>query len=204
MTLQQLQEEKPDFNIRFRLSAGNALMKDLRAKKGLLQEDVAKALGVKKTKIGHIEQCRVYPDIELGSKIADFLGSNFDTLFPSWLQAFTAKWEKANKVADIPVETVALSSPGVLSLPAETNIESKIDNDIKAKALEKIIDQLPARIRKILRFRYGYEDGGPRTLEECGYEFDVTRERIRQMEAKGLEMLRDKIAEGEAKELTPV
>ena len=44
--------------------------------------------------------------------------------------------------------------------------------------------------RKFLMLRFGLEDGRPRTLEEVGKEFNVTRERIRQIEAKALRKLR--------------
>ena len=46
------------------------------------------------------------------------------------------------------------------------------------------------REEKVLRLRYGIDDGKPRTLEEVGKEFNVTRERIRQIEAKALRKLR--------------
>ena len=45
-------------------------------------------------------------------------------------------------------------------------------------------------VKKVLEMRFGIEDGRPRTLEEVGKEFDVTRERIRQIEAKALRKLR--------------
>ena len=51
-------------------------------------------------------------------------------------------------------------------------------------------DFLPERERKVLKLRFGLEDGRPRTLEEVGKEFNVTRERIRQIEAKALRKLR--------------
>jgi RNA polymerase primary sigma factor len=58
---------------------------------------------------------------------------------------------------------------------------------------ERIIDLLETltdREKKVIRMRFGIGDGRPRTLEEVGNEFDVTRERIRQIEAKALRKLR--------------
>ena len=52
--------------------------------------------------------------------------------------------------------------------------------------LSEILGTLTPREEKVLRLRFGLEDGRPRTLEEVGKEFDVTRERIRQIEAKAL------------------
>ncbi len=56
--------------------------------------------------------------------------------------------------------------------------------------LGEVLSTLTPREEKVLRLRFGLEDGRPRTLEEVGKEFDVTRERIRQIEAKALRKLR--------------
>ena len=53
-----------------------------------------------------------------------------------------------------------------------------------------MLETLTPREEKVLRLRFGLEDGQPRTLEEVGKEFNVTRERIRQIEAKALRKLR--------------
>lgn len=56
--------------------------------------------------------------------------------------------------------------------------------------LEEVLDTLTPREEKVLRLRFGLDDGRSRTLEEVGQEFGVTRERIRQIEAKALRKLR--------------
>ena len=56
--------------------------------------------------------------------------------------------------------------------------------------LNEVLDTLTDREQKVLRLRFGMTDGRARTLEEVGKEFDVTRERIRQIEAKALRKLR--------------
>ena len=56
--------------------------------------------------------------------------------------------------------------------------------------LDQVLDSLADRERKVIKFRFGLEDGHPRTLEEVGREFGVTRERIRQIESKTLAKLR--------------
>ena len=55
---------------------------------------------------------------------------------------------------------------------------------------DKVLDTLTDREKKVLIRRFGWEDGQPRTLEEVGKEFDVTRERIRQIEAKAIRKLK--------------
>ena len=57
-------------------------------------------------------------------------------------------------------------------------------------AVEGAFDGLAERERKVISLRFGLEDGHPRTLEEVGREFGVTRERIRQIESKTLAKLR--------------
>jgi RNA polymerase primary sigma factor len=56
--------------------------------------------------------------------------------------------------------------------------------------LDRVLGELNDREQKVLRLRFGLEDGRQRTLEEVGKEFGVTRERIRQIEAKALRKLR--------------
>ena len=56
--------------------------------------------------------------------------------------------------------------------------------------LDEVLDTLTEREQKVLRLRFGMNDGRARTLEEVGKEFKVTRERIRQIEAKALRKLR--------------
>ncbi|HQL02671.1 MAG TPA: sigma-70 family RNA polymerase sigma factor, partial [Synergistales bacterium] len=56
--------------------------------------------------------------------------------------------------------------------------------------LEGMLEELTEREKEVLRLRFGLEDGHPYTLEEVGKRFGVTRERIRQIEAKALRKLR--------------
>ncbi len=56
--------------------------------------------------------------------------------------------------------------------------------------LVEVLKTLTPREEKVLRLRFGIDDGHTRTLEEVGKEFNVTRERIRQIEAKALRKLR--------------
>jgi len=63
-------------------------------------------------------------------------------------------------------------------------------NTILREELTKVLKTLTEREEKVLRLRFGIDDGHPKTLEQVGAEFNVTRERIRQIEAKALRKLR--------------
>ena len=71
--------------------------------------------------------------------------------------------------------------------PAPADVAS---HQLLREQLRDVLNSLPPREAKVLTLRFGLEDGRSRTLEEVGREFNVTRERIRQIEAKALRKLR--------------
>ena len=68
--------------------------------------------------------------------------------------------------------------------------EDQVSKSLLREDLESVLDTLSPRERDVLRLRYGLDDGRMKTLEEIGQIFNVTRERIRQIEAKALRKLR--------------
>jgi len=76
------------------------------------------------------------------------------------------------------------------SLPAPADQASR---HLLKEQMKEILSSLSERERKVLEMRFGLKDGTARTLEEVGQEFGVTRERIRQIEAKALRKLRHPI-----------
>ncbi|MBQ3053287.1 MAG: RNA polymerase sigma factor RpoD [Clostridia bacterium] len=108
--------------------------------------------------------------------------------------------EKVREIMKIAQEPVSLETP--IGGEDESHLEDFIpDEDAPAPAeaasymllrdqLSDVIDSLTPRESRVLKLRFGLEDGRARTLEEVGQEFDVTRERIRQIEAKALRKLR--------------
>ncbi len=68
--------------------------------------------------------------------------------------------------------------------------EKRVAVDSLKVILSEVLDELTPREARVLRLRFGLEDGLPKTLEEVGKLFSVTRERIRQIEAKAIEKLR--------------
>jgi RNA polymerase primary sigma factor len=71
-------------------------------------------------------------------------------------------------------------------MPAQSASRKLLKNHV-----EEVLEELTPREQKILKIRFGLEDGVTHTLEEVGQEFGVTRERIRQIEAKALDKIRD-------------
>ncbi len=108
--------------------------------------------------------------------------------------------EKVREIMKVAQEPVSLETP--IGEEEDSHLGDFIpDDDIPAPAeaaaftllkeqLIEVLDTLTDREEKVLRLRFGLDDGRARTLEEVGREFNVTRERIRQIEAKALRKLR--------------
>lgn len=73
---------------------------------------------------------------------------------------------------------------------SQPTMYDKVSRELLKEALGKVLETLSPRERKVLVMRFGLDDGKPKTLEEVGKEFKVTRERIRQIEAKAIRKLK--------------
>lgn len=108
--------------------------------------------------------------------------------------------EKVREIKKISQDPVSLETP--IGEEEDSHLGDFIpDDDVPApvdaaaysmlkEQLMEVLDTLSDREKKVLMLRFGLEDGRPRTLEEVGKEFNVTRERIRQIEAKALRKLK--------------
>jgi RNA polymerase primary sigma factor len=75
----------------------------------------------------------------------------------------------------------------------DSNAISPVDavsDQLLREQVERVLDSLDGREQRVIRLRFGLDDGRPRTLEEVGHEFGLTRERIRQIESLALRKLR--------------
>lgn len=108
--------------------------------------------------------------------------------------------EKVREIMKISQEPVSLETPvgeeedsHIGDFIADENAPAPSERAaytlLKEQLLE-VLETLTPREQKVLKLRFGLEDGRARTLEEVGKEFNVTRERIRQIEAKALRKLR--------------
>ena len=108
--------------------------------------------------------------------------------------------ERVREIQKISQEPVSLETP--IGEEEDSQLGDFIEDDAAVvppdaasfsmlqEQLNKVLDGLAERERKVITLRFGLEDGHPRTLEEVGREFGVTRERIRQIESKTLAKLR--------------
>ena len=108
--------------------------------------------------------------------------------------------ERVREILKISQEPVSLETP--IGEEEDSHLGDFIQDDnvpVPAEAaaqtllkeqLDEVLDTLTEREQKVLRLRFGLDDGRTRTLEEVGREFNVTRERIRQIEAKALRKLK--------------
>ena len=108
--------------------------------------------------------------------------------------------EKIMEIMKIAQEPVSLETP--IGEEEDSHLGDFIPDDdalapseaaaysLLKEQIEEVLETLTDREKKVLKLRFGLDDGRARTLEEVGKEFDVTRERIRQIEAKALRKLR--------------
>ena len=108
--------------------------------------------------------------------------------------------ERVREVLKVAQEPISLETP--VGEEDESNLGNFIPDDeapspseqaadvLLREHIEEVMQTLTPREAKVLKLRFGLQDGRMRTLEEVGKEFDVTRERIRQIEAKALRKLR--------------
>ena len=111
--------------------------------------------------------------------------------------------EKVQEIMQIAREPASLETPigeeddsNLGDFVADANVlspEGNVESVMLREHIDSLLDDLKERERQVIVLRFGLEDGHPRTLEEVGREFNVTRERIRQIEAKALRKLRNPV-----------
>ena len=111
--------------------------------------------------------------------------------------------EKVQEIMQIAREPASLETPigeeddsNLGDFVADANVlspEGNVESVMLREHIYSLLDDVKERERQVIVLRFGLEDGHPRTLEEVGKEFNVTRERIRQIEAKALRKLRNPV-----------
>ena len=111
--------------------------------------------------------------------------------------------DKVMEIMQIAREPASLETPigeeddsNLGDFVADSNVvtpEGNVENVMLREHIDSLLKDLKERERQVIELRFGLKDGHPRTLEEVGKEFNVTRERIRQIEAKALRKLRNPV-----------
>ncbi len=118
-------------------------------------------------------------------------------------EALEMSEDKVMEIMQIAREPASLETPigeeddsNLGDFVADTNVltpEGNVESVMLREHIDALLGDLKERERQVIVLRFGLEDGHPRTLEEVGKEFNVTRERIRQIEAKALRKLRNPV-----------
>ena len=118
-------------------------------------------------------------------------------------EALDMSEDKVMEIMQIAREPASLETPigeeddsNLGDFVADSNVvtpEGNVESVMLREHIDALLGDLKERERQVIMLRFGLEDGHPRTLEEVGKEFNVTRERIRQIEAKALRKLRNPV-----------
>ncbi len=127
----------------------------------------------------------------------------YEPSIPELAQALGMSEEKVMEIMQIAREPASLETPigeeddsNLGDFVADSNVvtpEQNVESVMLREHIDALLGDLKERERQVIVLRFGLEDGHPRTLEEVGKEFNVTRERIRQIEAKALRKLRNPV-----------
>lgn len=182
--------------VRLRMLTQNSRLVDTRKAMGFTQVVMAKALAISASYLGHIETLRMVPSARLMEEIADLLDKPVDYLFPPVLLRAIREGLFDVRTAEISPPHLAYltdrASPGLLSDGGQgaEGIEDEVDRALLHEKVDEVLHELTYRERTVIELRFGLKDGQARTLEEVGQDFNVTRERIREIEGKALRKLR--------------
>lgn len=115
---------------------------------------------------------------------------------------------RINMQSNIPLDCPLSNDPDGLQLSDvlesdEESPEDRVESSLLRDDLEHVVNSLLPRERDVVRMRYGLDDGRAKTLEEIGRFFDVTKERVRQIESKALRKLRHPYRSAVLREYTP-
>ncbi len=127
----------------------------------------------------------------------------YEPSVPELASALDISEEKVMEIMQIAREPASLETPigeeddsNLGDFVADSNAvtpEGNVESVMLREHIDTLLEDLKERERQVIVLRFGLEDGHPRTLEEVGKEFNVTRERIRQIEAKALRKLRNPV-----------
>lgn len=179
--------------LRLRLIVQNNRLKEEIERQGYTQKVFAKLVKINWVTLSRIINLRDLPTENQQVAIACALVKPIDYLFPETLLESIKRKVFENRTRLLDEEQVKQISGPPLFLLTDGGIEEteeEVDRDLLKQEMNHAMRTLTKRQKRVIQLRFGLEDGRSRTLKEIGEEFNVTGERIREIEAKALRLLR--------------
>jgi len=181
--------------VRLRFIPYNARLIAARKERGWTQKDMSQLTGISTSYLGNIETLRDIPTQRVMDEISAALNLAQDYLFPENLMEAMREGLFDHRVAELEEQQLIRLTEArrTRMLPPHITDEEMVavaDRAILKKKLDEVLGQLTPREQRVLKLRFGLEDGMARTLEEVGKEFGLSKDQIKQIEAKALRKLR--------------
>lgn len=202
--------EVENFQLGLKVKLFNAGMRGRREELDLTQRELADEVrkrlaqqGIERrvsgSRISQLEGFYCFPDPQLAGAIAEVLGVTPQTIFPEWLKYYVLEKGEGIKIFERSVSPAMLevlgSGQGPVTLllsgpPALAGCEAGVVREEIKMDLERILESLPARERKVLELRFGLKGGEQMTLGETGEKLGITDERVRVLQEQALRRIR--------------
>lgn len=185
--------EEPQVSLH--LIARNARLVNARKNKGWTQQELAMMCGLNTSELSCIETLKEIPAKEVMEELASALDTTVENLFPESLIDAILEGVFSKRLIFLKREQViSLTEAQTLGLPMPTDdnseIENTVDNKLLASEIDRVLDSLSPREKRVLTLRHGLDGSSCRTNYDVGKEFNVSQERIRQIELRALIKLR--------------
>ena len=187
------EDAEQGFLVSLRLLTRNTRLFNARKAHGVTQGAVGVAINMARDKFADIENLKVLPSFVEREDIADYLDLSSDYLFrDSLLRGIESGVFDKREVQLEEAQIISLTEAARLqpTYDGESEMIKECDRHLLKEQISQVLDKLGQREKRVIELRYGILDGKCRLLEDIGKEFNVTRERIRQIEAKALRKLR--------------
>lgn len=178
-----------DFDITWEMRLFSGALRKARIARGVTMAEVAAVVGCSTGMVGAVESLRSRPSDGLRARLAEWVGCRPEDIWPDWLES--------GRVRDRVVGTQAVNEQTFSSLPAPerkgllgmASARAEVSPDEQDDArmvIKQCLKTLTRREQEVIKLRYGLKDGTVHTYEEIGRICQITRERVRQIEARAI------------------